>query len=238
MRWFISFLFVFQVYLAMAVISVIFFPYALLSRNGARAACKTYSWWALTTARLMCGIRYEVRGSIPSGEVLIAAKHQSFLDVIMIFYSLPACKFIMKQELLYTPFIGQYGYRIGCIPVRRGRRTEAIKRMVNDVNSGTATPGQLCIYPQGTRILPGERAPYKVGTYALYRETGQSCVPVAVNAGVFWPRKGIERTPGLAVIEFLDPIPPGLGQSEFMERLETVVEARSEELLVEARAQL
>ncbi|MEM9853476.1 MAG: lysophospholipid acyltransferase family protein, partial [Pseudomonadota bacterium] len=190
--------------------------------------------WALFSARIMVGIRYEVRGDLPRGEVLVAAKHQSFLDVMIIFKSVPWAKFIMKQELLYTPIIGVYAWRLGCVPVRRGRRTEAIKKMLADVKSGQANPGQLCIYPQGTRIAPRAPAPYKVGTYALYRELGQRCYPVATNAGAFWPRKGIMRYPGTAIVEFLEPIEPGMPQAPFMEELEARIEARSEALLDEA----
>ncbi|MEM9350185.1 MAG: lysophospholipid acyltransferase family protein, partial [Pseudomonadota bacterium] len=132
------------------------------------------------------------------------------------------------------PIIGVYAYRLGCVPVKRGRRTEAIKKMLADVKTGQANPGQLCIYPQGTRVPPRAKVPYKVGTFALYREMGQTCIPAATNAGAFWPRKGIIRNPGLAVVDFLDPIAPGKPQDEFMIHLENVIETRSEELLDEA----
>ena len=144
----------------------------------------------------MVGLRTEVRGTPPTGEVLIAAKHQSFLDIILIFGSVPAGKFIMKRELMWAPVLGLYALRIGCVPVNRGQRSRAIKRMLADVAKGRQAPGQLIIYPQGTRISPGVRAPYKVGSGALYQELGQDCVPAATNVGLFWPRKGILRSPG------------------------------------------
>lgn len=233
-RWLLSLVFVIQMYLAMAVLAVVFAPWALFSRRGARAACKTYCRWVIFTLRLLTGLRSEVRGTPPSGEALIAAKHQSFLDIILIFNALPAAKFIMKRELMYAPFLGQYALRIGCVPVDRGKRGAAIARMKADVARGAAEPGQLIIYPQGTRVAPGVSRPYKVGTGLLYEQLGQPCHPVAANVGVFWPKRGILRKPGLAVVEFLDPIAPGLPVPEFMSRLETEIETQSNRLMAEA----
>lgn len=237
-RWLRSFVFVLQIYLAMLVLGIVFLPYALLTPDGARRACKTYCRWVFWSARWMIGLRCEVRGTPPAGEVLIAAKHQSFLDILMIFNALPAAKFIMKRELLWTPVIGQYAYRIGCVPVDRGKRGAAIKQMVADVSAGLQQPGQLIIYSQGTRVAPGVKAPYKAGTAALYEQLGQDCVPAATNVGVFWPRTGIYRKPGLAVVEFLPVIPVGLDRHAFMAQLEDEVETASDRLIAEARASL
>lgn len=233
-RWLLSLVFIVQMYLAMAVIALAFAPWAMFSRTGARLACKTFCRWIIFTLRLLCGLRSEVRGTPPRGEALIAAKHQSFLDIILIFNALPAAKFIMKRELIYAPFLGQYALKIGCVPVNRGKRGAAIAKMKADVAKGTAEPGQLIIYPQGTRVAPGVRKPYKVGTGLLYEQLGQPCHPVATNVGVFWPKRGILRKPGLAVVEFLDPIAPGLPVAEFMTRLESEVEDHSNRLMAEA----
>ena len=234
MRWVMSFLFVIQMYAMMAIMGIVFLPWALVSRHGARAACRTYCRWVRLTARLMVGLRTEVRGEVPQGEVLIASKHQSFLDIILIFGAVPAGKFIMKRELMWAPVIGQYALRIGCVPVERGKRGQAIARMVKDVARGAAVPGQLIIYPQGTRIAPGVKAPFKVGTAILYEQTGQPCVPAATNVGLFWPRTGIYRKPGLAVVEFLPVIQPGLEKYAFLQKLETEVETASNALMKEA----
>lgn len=233
-RWLLSLVFIVQMYVAMAIIAVAFAPWALFSRTGARAACKAYCRWVIFTLRLLCGTRCEVRGTPPTGEAVIAAKHQSFLDIILIFNAVPAGKFIMKRELIFTPFLGQYALKIGCVPVNRGKRGAAIQKMKADVAAGAAEPGQLIIYPQGTRVAPGDAKPYKVGTGLLYEQLGQPCVPVATNVGVFWPKRGILRKPGLAVVEFLDPIAPGLKVQEFMARLETQVETHSNRLMRDA----
>lgn len=229
-----SAVFVFQIYLMMPVVGLVFLPFALVSRSAARLACKSYSRWVFWTMGWMVGLRYEVRGTPPTGECLVAAKHQSFLDIMLIFAHLPTAKFIMKKELLYTPVIGQYAARIGCVPVDRGRKGAAIEKMVADVAAGAAEPGQLIIYPQGTRVAPGAHLPYKVGTHVLYAQTGQEVVPVATNVGLFWPRKGIWRKPGLAVVEFLPPIAPGLDRHAFMALLEERIETASNALMAEA----
>ena len=106
--------------------------------------------------------------------------------------------------------------------------------MTESVSKGTSTPGQLIIYPQGTRIAPGVKAPYKVGTAVLYDQLKQPCVPVAANVGLFWPKRGIYRKPGTAVVEFLDPIPPGMPRKEFLPLLEKTIEAASNKLNAEA----
>ncbi|MHA6263393.1 lysophospholipid acyltransferase family protein [Arenibacterium sp. CAU 1754] len=233
-QWLRSLVFVVQMYLAMVVIGVIFAPYALISRNGAFAACKFYCRWVFWTARWMVGLRTEVRGTPPTGEVLVAAKHQSFLDIMMIFNAVPRGKFIMKRELLWTPIIGIYAKRLGCVPVNRGKRGAAIAKMVKDVAAEFTDPGQLIIYSQGTRVAPGVKKPYKAGSGVLYAELNEICVPVATNVGVFWPRTGIMRKPGLAVVEFMEPIAAGLSRDAFMAELEKRVETRSDELMREA----
>ena len=234
MQYIRSLLFIGQMYVAMLVLAIAYFPWAVMSPAGAHAACHAYCRWVLWTLGWMTGLRTEVRGTPPTGEVMIAAKHQSFLDIIMIYNAVPRGKFIMKRELMFAPLLGQYGLRIGCVPVNRGKRGAAIAKMLSDVKSGRQQGGQLIIYPQGTRVAPGVDRPYKVGTGALYEQLGQPCVPVATNVGVFWPRHGILRKPGLAVVEFLPVIDPGLTRDDFMARLETEVETASDTLMAEA----
>lgn len=233
-RWVLSLIFIVQMYLAMAVIAIGFAPFALFSRNAAVKACHVFCQWVIFSLRLLCGLKTEVRGVPPTDEVMIGAKHQSFLDIIAIYNSVPRGKFIMKRELMWTPFLGQYALRIGCVPVNRGKRGAAIAKMKADVQAGTTFPGQLIIYPQGTRVAPGVAKPYKVGTGLLYDQLGQPCVPVGTNVGVFWPKRGILRKPGVAVVEFLPRIEPGLPVPAFMAKLEQEVEASSNRLMAEA----
>lgn len=234
LRWILSLLFIVQMYLAMVVFALGYGPYAVISRKGAWAGIHAYCNWVRLTARLMVGLRSEIRGKVPEGEVLIASKHQSFFDIILICSVVPRPKFIMKKELKWTPLLGFYAWRIGCIPVDRGKKGRAIAEMKKAVAAGAAIPGQLIIYPQGTRVAPGVQMPYKVGTGLLYQQMAQPCIPAATNVGVFWPRHGIYRKPGLAVVEFLPEIAPGRAVGDFMGELERRVETASDALMAEA----
>lgn len=234
LRWILSLIFIVQMYTAMLVIGILYLPLALMTPDGAGRAAHAFCRWVIASLRVLCGLRCEVRGSPPKSEALIAAKHQSFLDIILIYAALPRAKFIMKAELRYAPVLGWYALRLGCVPVKRGARGAAITRMMADVKSGQEDPGQLVIYPQGTRVAPGVVKPYKSGSAALYSQLGQPCHPVATNVGVFWPKHGILRKPGLAVVEFLPAIAPGLSNAAFMAQVETAVETRSNALMAEA----
>jgi 1-acyl-sn-glycerol-3-phosphate acyltransferase len=220
-------------YLTMGVIGILGAPLALWSVDGAYAVCRAYCRVIFVLLRVICGLRVEVRGPVPTGEVVVAAKHQSFLDIMILFEALPRAKFIMKKELKWAPFVGLYALRIGSTPVARGERAKAMKAMVAHAERA-AEPRQLVIYPQGTRVAPGARPPFKVGAGVLYERLGSPCVPAATNAGVFWGRRSFYRRPGLAVVEFLDPIPPGVPIPDFMRRLEDAVESASDRLMREA----
>ena len=234
MQMFRSLVFNVAMYAWMAVLGLVYAPWAMTRRAGARAACTRYAGDVRAMLRTLCGLHTEVRGTPPAVEALVAAKHQSFLDILVIWHALPRPFFIMKAILKYAPVLGQYALQVGCIPVERGRRSEAIRRMLAEVRSGERKGGQLVIYPQGTRVAPGIVAPYKVGTYALYEQLGQPCVPVATNVGLFWPKRGMLRRPGRAVVEFLEPIPPGLDRATFMALLEERIEGGSNRLMEEA----
>ncbi|MCV2880200.1 1-acyl-sn-glycerol-3-phosphate acyltransferase [Sedimentimonas flavescens] len=230
-----SIVFIVQMYIMLAVIAVGLFPVALIGgRDGAIWVCRAYCKWVCHSARWIVGLRAEIRGEVPSGNVLVASKHQSFLDILMIYAVVPRGKFIMKKELVWTPFVGWYAYLIGCIPVDRGKRGAAVRSMLAKVRESRMMGGQLIIFPQGTRVAPGVKREYKIGAGALYKELQQPCIPAATNVGVFWPRHGVLRKPGVAVIEFLPVIPPGLKVSEFMERLEAEIEPASDALMAEA----
>lgn len=229
-----SIVFIVAMYAWMAVIGLVYAPWAIASPRGARAGCDAYARHVLWMLERIVGLRTEVRGTVPTGAVLIAAKHQSFLDILLIWRAIPRGFFVMKAVLRFAPILGQYATRLGCIPVHRGRRAEAIRRMLAEVRSGERADGQLLIYPQGTRVAPGVQAPYKVGTYALYEQLGQPCVPVATNVGLFWPKRGLLRRPGVGVVEFLDPIPPGLSRQAFMTAMEERIEGASNRLMAEA----
>ena len=233
-QWLRSLIFVAQMYLAILIIMLAYTPLVLINRNAALRWMQLYARWVRLSAAWIVGLKTELRGEVPTGAVLVASKHQSFLDSVVLVSSLGAPRFIMKKQLVWIPIAGWHALRAGFVAVDRGKRGAAIKQMLADVQNGATGPGQLIIYPQGTRTAPGTYLPYKMGSAALYVQLGQPCIPVATNVGVFWPRHGIYRKPGRAVIEFLPPIEPGLSAEAFMARLEAAIETASNRLLAEA----
>ncbi|ABV94787.1 phospholipid/glycerol acyltransferase [Dinoroseobacter shibae DFL 12 = DSM 16493] len=229
-----SLLFNIQMYVAMFLLFCWFTPVAIFHRPAAYAAIRTYCRYVRWSAAWMIGLKSEIRGTVPQGELIIAAKHQSFFDIILICSVIPAPRFIAKKELRRTPMLGWYARRVGCVFVDRGKRGKAIQDMVAGVTDPEAPKGQLVIYPQGTRVAAGADKPYKTGVGALYTRLGQTCVPTATNVGVFWPRSAVLRKPGLAVVEFLDPLGPDLSIEEFMAEIETRIETASDALMAEA----
>ncbi len=229
-----SLLFDLAMYGLILVMGIAFAPMALWSVDGAYRAVKIYARSVIWLLEAICGLRVETRGPVPTGEVVVVAKHQSFLDILILVRALPRPKFVMKKELKWAPIFGLYAMRIGSTPVNRGAKSKAMKDMIAHVGTGGAEPRQLVIYPQGTRVLPGAWLPYKVGAGVLYDRLGDPCIPVATNVGVFWARRSPYRKPGLGVVEFLEPIPPGLPIPAFMARVEAIVEENSNRLMREA----
>ena len=221
-------------YSLMLVMGILCAPLAIWSRGGAQWSVRTYCKITLWLLEKICGVRCEVRGPIPEGDVIVASKHQSFLDILIHVRTLNAPSFIMKQELKWAPILGLYAMRIGSTPVARGRKGRAVNEMVRSASKKNTLPGQLIIYPQGTRVAPDAVLPYKVGAGVLYQRFGKPCVPAATNAGVFWGRKSWLRRPGLAVVEYLPEIAPGKDIDGFIKQLETEIEPASEALMAEA----
>ncbi len=223
-------------WVVMVVMGILCVPLAIASPRGATWSVQNFNRIGLWMLRVICGLRVEVRGEVPQGDVLVASKHQSFLDILIHVTTLPRPRFIMKDELKWVPILGVYTLRMGSTPVVRGKKGAAVKKMVDSAEKNSREPGQLVIYPQGTRLAPGVVAPYKVGAAVLYERMGVTCVPAATNAGVFWGRKSAIRKPGVAVVEYLEPIPAGLPTQEFLSILEERIEAASNGLLAEAKA--
>ena len=224
-----------QMYVMLAAFATFGLPYALIGgRSAAIRVCRGYCHWVRFSARWLVGLKTEIRGPVPTGDVLIAAKHQSFLDILLIYSAIPRGKFIMKKELVWTPFVGWYAYLIGCVPVDRGKRGAAIKGMLAQAKDERFAGGQLIIFAQGTRVAAGAKKPYKIGAGALYTELGLPCVPAATNVGVFWKRHGVLRKPGVAVVEFLPTIAPGMPIGDYMTKIEAEIEAASDKLMIEA----
>lgn len=198
-------------------------------------------WWAagmVWLLRVCCDITHEVRGEIPASPVLVASKHQSSWDTLILPLLLRDPALVMKRELLYIPLMGLCLWRAGHVAVDRKGGASALRRMIAGARRAVAENRSIVIYPEGTRTTPGERTRYHPGVLALYLQLGLPVVPVALNSGMFWGRRSFLKRPGCIVIEFLDPLPPRAFRKELLPTLEERIEDASERLRGEAVAQL
>lgn len=196
---------------------------------------------ALWLMRVTVGTRYEITGreNIPRGGVMIAAKHQSFWETFVLMTVFDDPVFILKRELMWIPFFGWCLRKLRMIPVDRGAKSRALMAVMRRARVELGQNGrQLLIFPEGTRRPPGAPPDYKTGVMHLYHELGVPCVPVALNSGLYWPRRRFMRRPGVIRMEFLPAIPPGLPKTEFLELLQERTEAASDRLLRQGRAEL
>jgi len=197
---------------------------------------RSINWLLHAIAGIDC--RIEGREHVPDGPALIAAKHQSLWDTTIIFHLFGRPAVVMKKELLRVPIYGWLTRAQGMIAVDRDGGAKALKQMLKDARAVVAEGRKLVIFPQGTRTRPGERLPYQSGVAALYRDLGLPVVPVAVNSGIFWPKRGLRRRRGTIVLRFLPAIPPGLSREAFMAELESRIETATEKLDAETREKL
>ena len=194
--------------------------------------------------RVLCGTRMEVRGLEHlqgrrlSEPLIIAAKHQSTFETFALLKLFDDFTFIVKRELMWIPLFGWFMAKGRMIPVDRGAGSQALTKMTTRAREEIRTGRQLVIFPEGTRRAAGAEPRYKFGVAHLYAEIGVPCIPVALNSGLYWPRRSILRKPGTIVVEILDPIPPGLDKEDFKARLQSTIEDASSRLVEEGRRDL
>jgi 1-acyl-sn-glycerol-3-phosphate acyltransferase len=215
-------------------------PTLAMPRWGIIAVARFWARTNLWLLRTICGIRVEFRGveKIPPGPLLVSSKHQSLWETFALLLILPDPAYIMKRELMWIPFFGWYTWKAGMIPVDRSRGSQALAEMNACARREAQRNRQIIIFPEGTRRPPGAEPKYKYGVVHLYAEMGVPCLPIALNSGLFWPRRSIRRYPGTIRVEVLDPIPPGLGKDEFFERLQGEVEAATARLVAVGEREL
>ena len=225
----------FLFYLVFSICAVLFLPTLALPRRLFWKGLQWWSWIIRQTIRVG-GIRMEFRGveHLPKTGCIIALKHQSALETIMMLDLFHDPAFILKRELMWLPLFGWYAQKGRMLPINRDRRGEALKDLAIQVREAVRIGRSIIIFPEGTRRPVGIEPSYKFGISRLYRESQVPVVPVALNTGLFWPRNTIWRHPGTAIIEFLPPIPAGLEVSEFQKRLVSTIESASDRLFLEA----
>jgi 1-acyl-sn-glycerol-3-phosphate acyltransferase len=226
-------------YLNLVLHIVAALPTFVLPRRAFMTVAKS---WGRTSNTLLAvaGIRVEMRGleKIPQGALLVASKHQSFWEAFTLLTLFDDPAFIVKRELMWIPFFGWCLWKAKQVPVDRKAKGGAMAGMIESARAALAEGRQIIIFPEGTRTAPGAEPAYKSGITSLYGATGVSCLPVALNSGVFWPRRKFLRYRGTIVLEVLDPIPPGLDRQAFAARVQADIEAATARLVAEGERRL
>lgn len=208
----------------------------LCPRGWAMAALRLHGAVSVWLLEKIVGTRMEVRGRehLPGAAALVASKHQSAWDTFALVPLLRDPAIVMKRELFWIPFYGWFSAKFGMIFVHRSAGPAALRRMTEDTADRAAKAREILIFPEGTRREPGAPPAYMPGALYLYEHLGIPCIPVALNSGLYWPRRSLRRYPGTIIVEFLKPIPAGLSRKDFAKRLENAIETASDGLIVEA----
>jgi 1-acyl-sn-glycerol-3-phosphate acyltransferase len=214
-----------------------FLPILLLPRSVTIFFARIWARLLLFGLKSTAGLDFEVRGHLPDPRVIVAAKHFTTWETVALMGLLPDPAIVLKRSLFLIPFYGWYGRKMQMIPIDRSAGGSAIRRMHAAASRALNDGRPIVIFPEGTRKKPGDPPDYKPGVAGLYLQLGVPCVPVAHNSGLFWTG-GFLRRPGTIVLEYLEPIPPGLKRREFMELLERRTEEATKRLLEEGRNQL
>jgi 1-acyl-sn-glycerol-3-phosphate acyltransferase len=213
-------------YSLLVVWLIVAIPTFVMPRTAILRVARIWSRQNTWLLRIICNVKVEYRGveKIPKGPLVVASEHQSMWETFALFQMFDQPLYILKRELTRIPFFGWYTIKAGMISVDRSAGGRALLKMVRQANEEVRNGRQLIIFPEGTRRPIGAPADYKPGVAQLYASCRQSCLPVALNSGLFWPRRTLMRYPGTLVVEFLDPVPPGLPRDEFLTKISTVIE--------------
>ena len=211
------------------LLSLVFLPVLLLPRGATVWLARLWARLTFWGLRVFAGIGFEIRGTVPQGPVLVASKHMSMWDTLALYLALREPAIVLKRELLRIPFYGWFLAKAAAIPIDRGAGASALRKMSEAARRVLAQHRPILIFPEGTRKKPGAAPDYKPGVAGLYGLLGVDCVPVALNSGVYWT--GFLKHPGTIVLQFLEPIPPGLKRDAFMTRLQDRIEAATAAIL-------
>ena len=201
-------------------------------------AMRVANYWAQSNHRfhrILAGTRIEITGqeNIPDGGFLIASKHQSIWEFYSLFPLFRDSCFVLKSELMKIPLFGWYVAKLRQVPIRRGDKGKALRRMLRAAKEQIDDGRQVLIFPEGTRKAPGAETDYRYGITRMYLELNCPVVPVALSSGLFWPRRKFVRYPGILRARLLEPIEPGLSGEEFAAELERRIEMACDDLYLE-----
>jgi len=215
-------------------------PTFFMPRRAIIGVAKSWGHTSNFLLRVVAGITVDCRGldKVPKGALIVASKHQSVWETFTLVALLDDPTYILKRELTWIPVFGWYLVKADMIAVNRGARGVALSSMTEGAREALAQGRQIIIFPEGTRRAPGAEPAYKYGVVHLYAETGVPCLPVALNSGLFWPRRKFLRYPGTIRLEVLDAIPPGLDKDAFAERLKRDIETATARLIAQGEREL
>lgn len=208
----------------------------LAPRSWAMAGLKLHGLTCVALLRWICGTKLEVRGRqhVPDGPALIVAKHQSAWDTFALIPLLRDPAIVLKDELKWIPVYGWFCVKFAHILVKRQKASVALKALIGDAKDRVARGRQILIFPEGTRVMPGAPPDYKPGYIALYEALGVPAVPMALNSGLYWPRRSLWRYPGTIIVEFLPAIPPGQPRAAVRSAIEQAIESATDRLISES----
>ena len=235
MRWLRSALFALIFYAGTVPAVLLAFPVSLLGTRPLRAWADGWCRFHRLCARWLLGVRSRVEGAVPTGPCLVAAKHQSMYETLEMFILLDEPAMVLKRELVDIPFWGWVVRRYGVIPVDRQGGAAALRRMMRAAEAAIAEGRPIVIFPEGTRVAPGETPPLQPGFAGLYRAFGLPVVPVALDSGRLWPRHRFLKKPGIVTMAFGEPIPTGLGRREIESAVHAAINRLEPAALGDAR---
>lgn len=215
------------------VYGILVTPILLAPRAIVLAAAKLWNRVSVALVRHVAGIDYEIKGreNIPTVPAVIAVKHQSAFETLVLPLVLGDPLFVLKRELFWIPLFGWYLARLGNIAIDRAAGPNALRRIVRRAGRALEAGHPVIIFPEGTRVAPGRTRDYGPGVAALYAMLNVPVVPVALDSGLFWARRSWRKTPGRVTIAFLPPIAPGMPRAAFMAELSRRIETVTGRLL-------
>ena len=225
-------------YLNTLIYLIIALPTFFMPYRAIIAVARAWGRANLVLLRVIAGIDIEVRGreKIPHGPIIVAAKHQSAWETFALLPLFENPLFILKRELEWIPIFGWLMIKGRMVPIDRSAGPQALAAMTERARIELGNNRQLIIFPEGTRRPAGAEPRYKHGVAHLYAAEGVPCLPIALNSGLFWPRRSIRRLPGTVLVEILDPIAPGLPKDEFFELVRSEIETATARLIAESLA--
>jgi 1-acyl-sn-glycerol-3-phosphate acyltransferase len=220
-----------------AFMNILFLPGLLVDRKAIVYGQRVWTHGIIVLMRLICNLKVEIRGreNLPDGAALIASKHQSAFETMVFHWLVNDPAMVLKKELLNIPIYGWYCRKTKMIAVDRKGHASALRAMISQAEEALKDERQIVIFPEGTRSAVDSDLPYQPGVAALYSKLKTPVTPVALNTGIYWPRKQFICRPGTLIVEFLPPIDANLKRRDFMERLKTDIETKTIELVKEGR---